>query len=146
MSYSTWSCNGYGIKISEGDISPSKLVDFLKKYFPDFCESGDAITEDNVMDTVRYEFENTYSYSCCGVASVLAEVIRRDRNIVLEDFQDWDGNIYLLYTPKYPWSNISSNEKEIQTREDIINLIGEYWTQISYAPMDIDYWDVQNGG
>ena len=147
MSYCTWSNYGFGIRVEEEDVSPKDLLAFMRKYRPNFCDCDGAeeLTEENIKETVRYEYEGDY-YSNCGIASVLSDIIRDEKKIDLVACDDFDGNIYLLFVPSFPWTTISEEKKKIKETKDVIDLILPYWAELSDKGIEFDYYDVQNGG
>ena len=146
MSYCTWSTYGYGAKIPDSKVSTEKLIEFMKNHLSDYYEEYWKDSEDELdYKELRYEYEGDY-YSNCGLASMLSDVIRNEKGIDLVSCDDFDGNIYLLFCPTYPWTKVSEQEKTIKTPEDVEHLINEYWKELSDIPLEFDNQDVQNGG
>ncbi len=117
--------------------SQQRLLDEIKERE----EDGDDWTE-AIMDWDGLECER------CGVLSVIKEVIKDEKDILLCACSDYEDNIYLMWTPKYPWATQTEAEKKIKTREDVKNLIMPYLEELLDKKdiPEFKYHEATNGG
>lgn len=147
MSYRIWHTYGYGICVDDIETTAEKLLklasmkEFMLKdvraYLDDIYPDGYK-DEDLTIDDFN-ELEGDYGEY--GVTYVLYHVMDE---IAVEFVDGYDGIPYILYLPAYPWS-MREDEKNL-TRGYIDNVFYKYIKILTDKPIEIDYYDVENGG
>ena len=149
MSYCTWINYGYGVETPTNPITFENLKKFLgnhkvvKEWIQDVIEN--EVVDEDITIIDDYEGKDC---ECCGIASMLKDVIQDEDNIRLVACDDYDGRYFLIFTPRYPWDDMTDEEKIIKTQDDIKNLISPYLVELygeKYMP-EFEYKEVENGG
>lgn len=147
MSYRTWNTYGYGICVDDIKTTAEKLLklasikedvskevrEYLDEIYPNGYKDEDLTLED------FEELEGDYCER--GVSFVLYQVIDE---IIVDFVDDYYGTPYILYTPTYPW-RMTEKERNL-TEEDVANVFRKYVGVLTDEPIEIDYYDVENGG
>lgn len=145
MSFSTWHNYGYGVCLAGLGFKSVNKMEILLSYAPKvkqrvkewFVECG--ITEPTMDDYLDYD------QTCClGMGALLRDIIAEAEGIELLACNDFDGHIYLLYPPMYPW-NTTKTDLEM-TEERIRKVITKYLSIVAEKEFDIDYQCAENGG
>ncbi|MBQ2184767.1 MAG: hypothetical protein II399_09015 [Lachnospiraceae bacterium] len=153
MAYETFITYGYGV-IAPRDtknITVEHLVDFCKQFkcTRDFIEDIGIddiyeFSDDSMSLAGEYEGD-TCSYA--AFASMLRDAIYEKTGVGLEACSDDNGTDYLLFVQTYPW-RCSEADKQIQTEEDVRNLIQPYLVSLygeDNAPK-FGYFECKNEG
>ena len=135
---------GYGFRTDNIHIASAERVRALIHLAPDYeawvlgVFSEDKITDPSLEDYLNLDDDAN------GIATVLAEVIGDVEHISLTHCVDFDGRIYLIYQPKYPWE-ISEAEKTL-TPEKLDEMLRKYAAIVSDDAIELDYQKVENVG
>ena len=135
---------GYGFRTDNIHIDSVERVRALIHLAPDYeawvlgVFSKDKITDPSLEDYLNLDDDAN------GIAAVLAEVIGDVEHISLTHCADFDGRIYLIYQPKYPW-DISEAEKTL-TPEKLDEMLRKYAAIVSDDVIELDYQKVENVG
>lgn len=106
MSFHTWHTYGYGVEMTDITCDSVDRIKLLLSVAPNFGKQVAewferwGITEPAVEDYV--EFDQDYNL---GLAYILQQVILEAEGIEFTACNDFDGRIYLLYGPSYPWDS-----------------------------------------
>lgn len=145
MGFSTWHEYGYGIKTTNITTESVERLRELLKLAPKLNASIESylrltgITEPSWDDYMEYDAD-----CMCGLATILAEFLLEVEDISFTACSDWDGDIYLIYTPSYPW-NIRESEKGLTTTK-LFKILQKYVGMLTNEFVNIDFWEVENGG
>lgn len=174
MNYHTWTDYGYGFCIDNltnySFESIRKLCELNKETLSEFEDNLYLYLSDNtdmeyddadINALVQYanEFDNIDvdsflderhddAYEGYGIGYYLKDVIKRNEDIELYACEDFDSNHYLLFTPAYPWSDISEKQRNI-TKEEIDAIFRKYVNIVTDNHSEnriFDYQAVENGG
>jgi hypothetical protein len=147
VSCQTWHIYGFGVETSEinqGELTVERIEnllslapDFRKKIHQYFDELD--LTEPEVDDYL--EFDQDYYH---GIAYLLREVIEEDANIFLSTCDSCNEEIYLLYSPSYPWE-VRDEERNL-TEESLKEMFNKYLSIICDTIPEVDYQSCENGG
>lgn len=153
MSYESWHNYGYGICVD--DISTNKykvfdLIHLAPKFEKEFYEWAEDYREDEDPENIKevitmddiYEYEDNYCE--CGLAPIIAAVIKECEDVELLCCSDYNCYHYLIFSVTYPWS-MTEKEKNM-TEEDVRLLIAKYVNILTDKEIDVDYQSVENGG
>lgn len=158
MSYNSWHDYGYGVETPVTGVTFDALRAFCAKHRAagDFVETIDKVQKEykEKEDDPRYSEANAvfeyedFDSCCCGIASILKDVIWAEKNITLLASTDFNDNAFLLFTPSYPWSSRTKEDKKIRREDDIKNIVKPYLTELYGAgnEPEFDYHSVENGG
>lgn len=145
MSYDTWHNYGYGICVDDiGEENIERLQTLLLQAPEVKAKIESWLTERKIKAPSwddYMEFDQDYHL---GLATILSEVIAEAEGINLTACDDYNGNVYLLYKPMYPWQ--MSNMDCGQTEEKIVGIFRRYINILTDTPIEIDYQEVENGG
>lgn len=87
------------------------------------------------------EFDQDYNL---GLAYILQQVILETEDIEFTACNDFDGRIYLLYEPSYPWD---MPDRDMSLKEqDIIKILAKYLRFLTDENIPVDYHSPENGG
>lgn len=145
MSYYSWHNYGYGIQVDDIKINSvenlKKLIALAPKYEKQINEwfADCNITNPTIDD--YFDFDQDYNL---GLATLLGKVIWEAEEIGFVYCDDYDGNTFLIFAPRYPW-NITEKEKNL-TEKDVENIIRKYVNILTDQEITIDYQAVENGG
>ena len=145
MSFQTWHEYGYGIRTTDIDNHSVERLRELLKLSPILESSIESyfrltgITEPTWEDYMEYDAD-----CCCGLATILAELLLEVEDISLTACSDWDGDVYLIYAPSYPW-NVRESERELTTAK-LDEIFMKYIGVLTDQQVCIDFWEVENGG
>lgn len=142
--YQTWTDYGYGC-ICPIPESKEILINFAKNH--NLTDLAQWLEEDDDwINGALCDYEGNYGgYS--KAASIIADAIQNEKNINLCSCDDFDGNDYILFTPSYPWTEVTEEEKAVKTKTDVVNLLTPYLEELYGDNIpDIDYQEVSNGG
>ena len=145
MGYTSWHNYGYGFRTDNIHIDSPERVRDLIHLAPDYetwvlkTFSESEITTPSLEDylSLDEDFDN-------GIATVLAEVIEEIEHIPLTHCDDFDGSVYLIYQPTYPWK-LTEAEKTL-TVEKLDAMLRKYAAIVTDDPIEMDYQEVENGG
>lgn len=145
MSFQTYHIYGYGVKVDEiKGVTVDKLQKLLS-LAPKYEEEVNDWLKDCDIDSPTledyYEYDQDY---CLGLATILSEVILEVEGIYLTPCEDFDGNQYLLYEPRYPWT--STEKDKIMTTEKLNEIFTKYVSVLTDEMPLIDGYSVENGG
>lgn len=145
MSFSTWHNYGYGVCLAGLGFKSVDKMRILLEHAPkvkqsiqewfDECE----ITEPTMDDFLDYDRDYYL-----GIGALLRDVIAEAEEIELLACDDFDGHIYLLYPPMYPWNTTDTDLK--MTEEKIEKVIRKYLSIVAEKDFDVDYQSAENGG
>ncbi len=145
MSYQTWTTYGYGVCISNLHITDPKRVDKLLDYAPNYkasilkCFKEWGVKEPTMQDYEELDFD----YSL-GLATIVAKIIEEAENLELISCDNYDSDIYLVYTPNYPW-NLTEKEKKL-TLNDIVGVFQKYLSVLTDDTIQVEEQEITNGG
>lgn len=167
MSYQTWTTYGYGVCVSDYEVPETKVKEFLLQYpeihnaFLYFVnhpnERYNTISnpyppthpKEWEGDINSYSQENLYGFSedwsgsYCGLASLLAKIIEEETGIPFSACDNFDGEVFLLYEPGYPW-NLYEAEKNL-TIEQVDDILKKFMRKLTEKEIVVDYYAVHNG-
>lgn len=153
MSYSIWTTCGIGFCIDSLSIDTDKFLAAIKtsplpivdKNFEKLCKDcGYDIYAicDELVDAFNIEL------GCHSVANIVAYLMKYNHTFLFNCTlcNDFDGNAYILYEPKFPW-NLSEQERTL-TNEKLINSFVDFLKTIvtDESAIEIKYQEVSNGG
>ena len=145
MSYDIWHNYGYGICVDDiGEENIERLQTLLLQAPEVKAKIESWLTERKIKAPSwddYMEFDQDYHL---GLATILSEVIAEAEGINLTACDDYNGNVYLLYKPMYPWQMSSMDCG--QTEEKIVGIFRRYINILTDTPIEIDYQEVENGG
>ena len=147
MSYHYYSTYGLGVCVDDIKTTPEKLLKLaaLKdEVLKDVRNYLDEIFDDGYKDEdlTMEDFDDLEGDYCeRGVAYVLYQVIDEIR---VEFADDFDGVPYILYTPTFPWY-MDSAERDL-TYEDVVKVFKKYIKMLTDEPVNVDFYNVENGG
>ena len=154
MSYQVFSINGYGVELHYKKISAERFISFMRnhKALADFYETFEQTELNDMADedvtAVAHEYEG--SLDCvCGLMAMIRDVVADEKEVNLCACDDFDGREYILFTAFYPWEHKTEGEQKINSKEDVINLLTPYLTELygeEVDPNEFGYQDVTNGG
>lgn len=145
MSFSTWHNYGYGVCMAGLGYKSTKKMESLLEYAPKVKQNIQEwfnqceISEPTMDDYFDYDQDEYLS-----VGAILRDVIAEAEGIELLACNDYDGHIYLLYPPVYPW-HASENDLQM-TEEKIEAVIRKYLSIIAEKDFDVEYLSAENGG
>lgn len=145
MSFHTWHTYGYGVEMTNISCDSPGRIKLLLSVAPEFQKQVDeqfkelGIKEPTVEDYI--EFDQDYNL---GLAYILQQVILEAEDLEFTACNDFDGRIYLLYEPSYPW-DIPDKDKSLQER-DIAGILVKYLTFLTSENIPVDYHSPENGG
>ena len=158
MSFKTWITYGYGVKISDINITRltnDKLADFihLAPYFEEkyiqwinntFREEGDPDCIYEILPVEKMlEYENDYD-TYTGLLPILKAVLDEAEGLYFVMCNDFEGEEFLLFTPAYPWE-MSKREREL-SQSEVEKIYKKYIGKLTDVEFPIDYYEVENGG
>ncbi len=145
MSYSTWHTYGYGIKTGNVKINSVEQLQALIALVPEYAESiGRGLKENGIEHPIisdYLDYEEDFPY---GLAIILQRVIEETEGVVFTACNNFYGENYLLYVPDYPW-RMGEKDKEM-TEEKVQECLKKYIAILTDEAVDIDYYEVENGG
>ena len=153
MAYKSWVSYGYGVCISDlrKEFPIERLIALVKQapalhsnivqYFS-HCNIDEISNYDILTDFVENTPNSPYNYG--GLATILYCVIKEREEIELTVCDDYNGNVYLIYMPNYPWEKISEKEQGL-TEEKLASMIGRYLGIVTDEILTVDYKAVENG-
>lgn len=146
MSYEVWTVDGYGICTS-GIKTTKKKVEKLLKLAPEFNKYlQDRFKELEIKKPKLEDYLSCDDDDNSGIAYLLQQVVREVENIRLDIAQGFDGDSYLLITPAYLWSDLTEEEKNLNTQEKASNLFKKYVGILTDDEFTVEYQSVENGG
>lgn len=145
MSMKTWINYGIGVCTSELEIKSLEAIKALvalspclekdlKEYFED-CE----IESPEIADYLEYD-EDCRS----GLAYLLQRVINDVENLMFTACDDYEGRIYLIYQPSYPW-DMTDKEKSL-SEADIKDILAKYLSMVTDDDLDVGEIEAENFG
>lgn len=145
MSFHTWHTYGYGVEMTNISCDSVDRIKLLLSVAPEFQKQVDeqfkelGIKEPTVEDYI--EFDQDYHL---GLAYILQQVILETEDLEFTACNDFDGRIYLLYEPSYPW-DMPDKDKSLKER-DIAGIFVKYLTFLTSENISVDYHSPENGG
>lgn len=149
MSYHYYSIDGYGI--NDNRISDSYPVENVRRLLdcaPDFKELVHSLMEENDFDEDDYQsyidISDHFDAPITSILSIVREVIFEAEGINLCVCEDFDGVVYLVETPSYPWS-IPERHRDL-TPESVSEIINKYINILCGYGICCNYLCCENGG
>ena len=145
MSYSEWEIRGYGVDVTDLNITPERMVEFLK-LDPEAEAMARTFFEQRGIDSPTMDdFECFDEFGVPAIASTIAAVMNNvEENIQFIGVSDFDDEEFVLWVPTYPW-DMTGRERTI-TPDELDAIFGKYTTIISDKPVEPSDWIVKNGG
>lgn len=152
MSYHTWATPGFGICVDDicKDVSltlekvlnlakmePS-VYEIVMEYLNGICERDEIAFDELTIEDID-ELEGDYCER--GIAFVLYNVITELPVVYADSF---DGDQYVLYSPGYPWT-MQESERSL-SEKDVVKIFAKYVSILTDIPINVDYYNVENGG
>lgn len=78
-----------------------------------------------------------------GLASILKYVIQEAEGLELVACDNYDDELFLIFTPQYPWR--MTEQEKLVTEEYLNDLFAKYVDILTDKEIDIDYQTVENG-
>lgn len=145
MVYHSWHEYGYGIKTTNITTHSVERLREMLKLAPNLESSISSHFRLTGVTDPTWDDYMDYDVDCmCELATILAEFLLEVEDISFTACSDWDGDIYLIYTPSYPW-HIRESEKDI-TMTKLYEILQKYIGMLTDEYVDIDFWEVENGG
>lgn len=152
MAYENLTCYGYGICTSEltKEIEIDRLLGLIKtapalhkKITRFFADSG-SLENIETYDILTVYVETCGDYNSGGLAEILREVIMETEKIDLMVCEDYESETYLLFEPRYPWSESTEEEKNL-TEEKLNEIFRKYLRIVTDEKFEVGYLKVENG-
>lgn len=152
MAYENLTSYGYGICTSEltKEIEIDRLLDLIKtapelhkKIVRFFADSG-SLENIETYDILTVYVETCGDYNSGGLAEILREVIMETEKIDLMVCEDYESETYLLFGPRYPWSESTEEEKNL-TEEKLNEIFRKYLSIVTDEELEVGYRKVENG-
>jgi len=145
MSFKTWHTYGYGICTDHiGECSIERLEKLLHKA-PDLRdEIHQWMTESDIEAPTWDDYMNFDQDYYLGIATILREVIAESEGLELTACDDFEGSKFLLFTKAHPWE-LKWREKFLSEKR-VAKIIGKYVRILTDQPVEIAYYEVENGG
>lgn len=145
MGYQVWHDYGYGIRVSDIYKHSVERLRILLRYAPNLNASMNNYLEACGITEPTWDDYMDYDADCgCGLATILAELLLEVEDVSFLSCSDYDGELYLIYTPSYPWATRES-ERNL-TIEHINQMLLKYIAILTDEKISIDYMSVENGG
>lgn len=141
MSMNSWMYSGYGVKVSDLNISCQNLLDVVKntalgKNIADYSGIFYGTSEEELCELFT-DFAND-ELAGNGIADIIAEAISEANGISIVSDTDENGNTFVLFCQAMPWE-FSEKEKNL-TYEQLKKLFEEFFSKFVDAP--IEFGDV----
>lgn len=146
MGYQTWHNYGYGIRTDNIKTTADKMAELIK-LAPKFAEEvrnnfiEDYETDNPTMDDYL-DYDQDYMH---GIGYFLREVIEEAEDVRLETVDNYDGNVFCILMPDYPWAKLTEAEKGL-TEEKLDELFNKYVKILTDDVIKVEYQEVENGG
>ena len=145
MSFTTW--HNYGIGICTDEIK-TQDVGRLQALLAKAPELEDKIQQwlaDCGVENPTLQDYMDYDQDCClGLATILQQVILEAEGIDMTACDNFDGCVFLIYQPQYPWE---LQHRETQLTEDsLAQLFYRYVSILTDDPVPVERREVENGG
>lgn len=145
MSYHTWHNYGYGICTDKLETADVSRIQALLRCAPEYEKTvNKLLLERGITDPEPDDYLELEINSCCGMASILQDVILEAEGLIFIACDDYNSNNYLLYMPSYPW-HLQANERGL-TEEAVRQIFAKYVSILSDEVLEVDYQSVENGG
>ena len=145
MSFSTWHNYGYGVRTDDIKIDSPERIKALIHCSPQYeAEVENFFTERGITNPTIEDYLELDTDYYDGLATILVEVIEEAEYITFTHCDDWDGRVYLIYSPSYPW-NLPESEANL-TEEKIAVIISKYMAFLTDESIEVDYQSIGNGG
>ena len=145
MGFHSWHEYGYGIKTTNITTNSVERLRIMLKLAPVLESNIASYFRLNGITDPTWDDYMDYDVDCmCGLATILAEFLYEVEDISFTACSDWDGELYLIYTPSYPWYTRES-EKDL-TMIKLDEILKKYIGMLTDEYVDIDFWEVENGG
>lgn len=154
MSYHSWTIDIYGVAMEDIDYTVNgvlALANMTEKTKNWFDEMLDGVNRENEIDLTAAVEQALDEYDCdsglYGLGGLLMDVINNTEKYYFTVCEDYDGNQFVGYEPRYPWS-LHEVEKNLSREnvEDIIHKYVEILTERKVVDNKCDYYSVENGG
>lgn len=136
---------GYGLCTARLEVYSVERIEKLLEMAPkrreeihDFFDE-EEISKPDVLDYI----ESNGDDGNFGFATFLKNILNEITGINFTDCEDFDGNGYLIYEPRYPW-DLSEREKDI-SKEKIKEIYIKYISLITDMELDIDELIIMDG-
>lgn len=144
MSYTSWHTYGYGICVSDITERSVERLQKLLAMAPYYQKMVQKWLDDREINEPSFDdymdFDQDFHL---GLASILESVICEADGFELVSCDSYDGKVYLLYCPSYPW--YQSWSKQLATEEEARALFQKYISILTDEPIAISYQSVENG-
>lgn len=152
MSYKTWHTYGYGICVDDiEEIEPARLQELIDmepalsfdfyKLFKEWKEDDEDF-DPNDIDTYIKAADDLFDYG--GISGIICHVMSKVEGINFIYCDDYDATNYVLFCPRYSW-NMTEKEKML-TADELNNIFGKYINILTDQTVNVNYYDVENGG
>ncbi|PWM00086.1 MAG: hypothetical protein DBY04_00970 [Clostridiales bacterium] len=145
MGYHTWNTYGLGICLDNDQISSVERIQKLLQYAPALNADVHRWFAQNGVKYPKIEdyaaFDEEYGL---GIAMLIKQVLSEAEGIEFTACDDYEGRLYLLYEPSYPWER--SNRERTISEKEIREILIKYLSVIIDESIEIDYISAENGG
>ncbi len=118
MSNENWCPFGYGIRVDDIELKSVERLQTLISLYPDYEKNiNKHFKERKIKNPTIKDYLEDEAIAECGLASILRIVIDGVEEIEFTDYEDIEGDAYLLYVPRYPWC---WNEKDKTVTESML--------------------------
>lgn len=151
MAYENLTWYGYGICTSEltKEIEIDRLLGLIKtapelhkKITRFFTDSG-SLENIETYDILTVYVETCEDYNSGGLAEILREAIMETEKIDLMVCEGYESETYLLFGPRYPWTESTEEEKNL-TEEKLNEIFRKYLSIVTDEELEVGYWKVEN--
>ena len=146
MSYHCWTVDGFGFCVDDIHTDGRSLMWLIgtnNELMSRIREAVDEeLTADNIMEVIG-DFES--DEGIVGLAAVLQFLLKDEHNLYFCCCADFDGRVYLLFEPRYPWALGTAEERNL-TEEYLRELLQAYIRTLTDQELLIYYYSVENGG
>ena len=145
MGFETWHDYGYGLCVSKLHIDSIERLQKLLDSAPEYKRSINEWLTETGIENPRFDDYMEYDQDFYnGIATIIKEVIQEAEGVEFTACSNFDGELYVIYGPSYPWF-LPENEKAL-TAENIRDILIKYISILTDENLIIDYCSVENGG
>jgi len=116
----------------------------LLSFAPDFQTTVHSwMTDCGIQNPTWKDYEEFDQDFYCGIGALLAEVIREAENLDVVVCDGYNGDVYVLYGPKYPWQ-MENDEKNL-TKKKVKDIFNKYVGILTDEPIKVEDQSIKDG-
>ena len=133
---------GYGICTSVIPTEDVKKLEAVLAFAPAYNEClQEYFKEREIAEPSWDDYMDTDVDYYLGLPSILREVIEEAEGIGLTACDNFDGDKFLLYEPKYPW-NLPYAEKDL-TEDKLREMFEKYVLILTDEEVEVEYHSIE---